>query len=314
MLKRLFLFVSLGISLLLTGCITIDIQTIINADGSGERVMITAIDTDAYKMLMLVTPEPGEEIEDPLQSIWDECAEDPRVTCEEYVDAEKEVTGVRVSIPFSSLDELVALSDDPTLGGSDEITFEQSGDTTTMRITVNTQEVGSEVAKSSGEMEATPLPEATLTAEEEEMQRQILEMMDINLFYRVTAPASISAYEPQENATYDEAENTVTWEMDLLSEEPVQELSLTWGGPPIEAGEEPAAQVTPEPTEEPTATVPATPEATEEPLPEPTSPPVVSPPTEGKKSLCQLCPCLPGIALPVLALGSVLVTHRRRSV
>jgi len=297
--KRLFLFVSLSAVLVLTGCITIDIQNIINADGSGEKVMITAMDADAHNMMLLTTPEAGEEVEDPWQSIWDECEQDPRAICEEYVDAENELTGVRVSVPFDSLDELTALSDSPTFGSSDEITFEQSGDTTTMHIVIHTGEVGSEVAESSGEMEPALSPEATLTPEEEEMQRAVLEMMDINFFYRVTAPVPISVYEPQENATYDEAENTVTWKIDLLSEESTQELLLTWGGPPIEVGEEPTVQ----PTQE----------ATDEPVSEPTSPPVVPPPTGEEKGSGKLCPCLPGIALPVLALGSVMVTRRRRS-
>jgi hypothetical protein len=317
--KKLLRFVSLGAVLLLTGCITIDIQNIINADGSGEKIMITAFDTDTYEMMM-ATPEAeegeeGEEepvqAEDPFEELMAACEEDPRATCEEYEDPERGLTGVRVSVPFDSLDDLIALSDSPTVGGADEISFEQTGDATTMHIVVNTETVGGEVVEGTEgeEMEATPEPEATLTPEEEEQMRQMLEMMDINFFYRVTAPAPITDYEPTENATYDEAENTLTWKLDLLSEEPSQELMVTWGGPPIEPIEEPTEEPAPTPTTEPA------PEPTEEPATEaPSEPPAPSPepPPEGPSTVCPSC--MPAVALPVLALGGVLIVQRRRSV
>ncbi len=313
MFRKLLLLVGLSTVLLLTGCITLDVQNILNADGSGEKIAITAMDANTYEMITSMTPEEGGEIEDPLQSTWDLCEAEPRATCEEYVDEENELTGVRVSMTFDSLDELVTLSDNPIFGSSDEISFEHSGDTTTMYITVNAQDVGSEVAEGSGEMEAPPEPEATLTPEEEEMQQQILEMMDISFYYRVTAPSPVSAYGPEENGTYDEAENTVTWKLDLLSEEPTRELWLTWGGEPISPAEEPE----PTPTEELTAT--EEPAATEEPpAPPPTEPgepPTAPPPAEEPEEERGGLPgcCLPTFALPALSLGAVLVARRRWS-
>jgi hypothetical protein len=316
MFKKLLRFVGLGAVLMLTGCITIDIQNIINADGSGEKIMITAFDTDTYEMMM-VTPEAGEgeeepmQPEDPFEELMTACEEDPRATCERYEDPERELTGVRVSVPFDSLDDLIALSDSPTVGGVDEISFEQAGDATTMRIVVNTEAVGGEVAEGAEgeEIEATPEVQATLTPEEEEQMRQMLEMMDINFFYRVTAPAPITDYEPTENATYDEAENTLTWKLDLLVEEPSQELMVTWGGPPTEHVEEPTEEPTATPTTEPA------PEPTEEPATEaPSEPPAPSPepPPGGPGTVCPSC--MPAMALPVLALGGVLIARRRRSV
>jgi len=65
-----------------------------------------------------------------------------------------------------------------------------------------------------------------------------------------------------------------------------------------------------EATAKPTPTVPVEPEATQAPRPEPTSAPALPLPTKG---LCGLCPCLPGLALPVLALGGVLVVRRKQS-
>jgi len=315
MFRKLSWFVGMSAVLLLTGCITLDIQNIINADGSGEKVAITAMDTSTYEMMMSMTPEEGGEVEDPLQDTWDLCAEDPQVTCEEYVDEENELTGVRSSMTFDSLDELAALSDTPLFDGSDEVSFEQSGDTTTMYITVNTQGVGSEVAEGSGEMEATPEPEATLTPEEEEMQQQILEMMNVSFYYRVTAPAPVSDYGPRENGDYDAETNTVTWKIDLLSsDEPTQDLWVTWGGEPIESPEEPepvAAEeptATPVPTEEPTAP-PPTPVLIEEEEEEPVAPPPANEEDERGPLGC----CMPTFALPALGLGAVLLTRRKRS-
>ncbi|MFQ6101302.1 MAG: hypothetical protein ACE5OS_08715 [Anaerolineae bacterium] len=308
MFRRLWQLAGLSAVLLLTGCITLDVQNIINADGSGEKVAITAMDTDTYEMITSMTPEEGGEVEDPLQSTWELCEAEPRATCETYVDEENELTGVRASMTFGSLDELVELSDNPIFGETDAISFEHSSDMTTMYITVNTQSMASEVAESSGEMEATSEPEATLTPEEEEMQRQILEAMDINFYYRVTAPAPVSDYGPQENGTYDEAENTVTWDIDLSAEEPSQELWLTWGGAPIEATEEPTPTVELVATEEPTATE-------EPPAPPPTEAgelPIAPPPAEEEKKGPSIC-CLPTFALPALSLGAVLVACRRRS-
>ncbi len=288
--KRLLPIVLLGTALLLTGCITIEIQNIINADGSGEKVMITAMDRDTYDMMMSSTPAEGEEVQDPFADIWEQCEQVPEATCEEYIDEDAELVGVRVSLPFDSLDELLALSENPMVDGSDEISFEQSGGATTMHIIVHTQNVGSEVAGSSGEMEVTPEPQATLTPEEQEQMEQLLKMMDIKFYYRVAAPAPVSDYGPQENAEYDEESNVVTWEIDLLSEEPTQELWLTWSGVQVEPTVQPTAEPTVAPTEEPPAA---------------TAPPAAGP-SQGKP-----CSCLPSIALPALSLGAVFVTRRR---
>lgn len=296
--KLLRLAALLSTALLLTGCFSIQIQNIINPDGSGEKVMITAMDTETYEM-MIPTPEPGEEAEDPFESILESCEEVPAATCERFVDEEKEQTGVRVSIPFDSLDQLTAMSNNPVFESIDEVTFEQAGNATTMQIVVHTEDVGGEVAEESEGTEGTPMEEATLTPEEEEMQRQMLEAMDIEFLYSVTAPGPVTAYQPQENATYDEAEHTVTWELDLMSEEPTQELSLTWGGAiemPQEEPTQPPAQA--EPTEE----------IAEEPEEEAEEEEEAAEDDEGGSQLCATCPAL---VLPALAVGSVLIAQRR---
>jgi len=283
---------------LLTGCITLEIQNVIRPDGSGEKVMISALDKDTYDMMTSATPEEGEEPQDPFESVWEACEKDPRATCEEFVDEDRELVGVRVSLPFGSLDELAKLSSSPVFNNADEITFERGGRTTTMHILLHTKDVSSEVAEGSGQMEETPEPQATLTPEEQQQMEQLLEMMDIEFYYRVTAPAPVTDYGPQENAEYDEETHTVSWKIDLMAEEPVQELWVSWGGAPPQV--EPTAQ----PTEVPPTREPAT-QPTSAPAAEPTSAP------SGGAGPGKACSCLPGMTLPALGLGAVLVTRRR---
>lgn len=298
--KRLFLLISLGAVLLLAGCITIDVHNVIRPDGSGEKVIIMAMDDAALEMAEMAeeTPGPGTpeaEPENPFQDILDSCAEIPDATCEEYHDDEKEQTGVRAVVPFDSPDELIALSSSEMFGGLDEISFEQAGDVTTMHILVHTQDVGSQLAEEAAGEEGTPVPEATPSPEQQEQMRQVLEMMDIVFYYRVTAPGPIVDYSPQENATLEG--NTVTWEIDLLAEEPSQELSVSYqagGGPP------------PQPTQPP----PPSPPAEGTPLP---PPPTQAPPAGGEEGGGLCASCLPGLALPLLALSGVMAVRRKRT-
>lgn len=289
--KRVLPVVLLSTALLLTGCITLEIQNVIRPDGSGEKIAITALDQDTYDMMTSATPEEGEEAQDPFESARKACEEEPRATCEEYVDEERELIGVRVSVPFDSLDELAALSSSPAFDNVDAVSFEQSGNVTTMHIVVNTQDVSSEVAEGSGEMEETPEPQATLTPEQQQQMEQLLAMMDIKFYYRVTAPATVTDYGPQENAEYDEETNTVSWEIDLMSEEPTQELWMSWTGAEIE----PTVRPTAVPTEEPAG----------EEQPAPTAAPSGGAPSRP-------CSCLPSLTLPALGLGAVLIARRRR--
>jgi hypothetical protein len=305
--KRLLPFVLLGAAMLLTGCITLEIQNVINPDGTGEKVMITAMDQETYDMLMSSTPSEGTEVQDPFADTWDKCEEVPEATCEEYVDEEAELTGVRVSVPFDSLDELVELSGNAIFNDSDEISFEQAGDSTTMHIVVRTRDVGSEVAGSSGEMKETPEPQATLTPEQQQQMEQLLEMMDIKFYYRVTAPALVTDYGPQEDAEYDEETNTVTWAISLMSEGATREFWLTWGGGPVAA--EPTAVPTAKPTARPTA------EPTARPTAEPAGGEPSQPtPAPSGGATPRPCSCLPSLTLPALGLGMVFFLHRRRRI
>ena len=284
-------------AVLLTGCITLEIQTVINPDGSGEKAMVMALDQDTYDMMMMTTPEPGEEVEDPFQSTWDDCAANPDIICEEYVDEERELIGVRVIVPFDSLDELVDLSYDEVFEGADEVTIEESDGATTMRIVVYISDVGGEVAESSEGTTDDDTPEATLTPEDEEMQRQMLEMMDVEFLYRVTAPSPILEYSPQEDATYDEDENTVTWELDLLAEAESQEFSLSW---------ETTGAASSDDDDDDDADAPEDADNDGE------SDDSDGDSDDGAGGLTETCSCIPSVILPGLALGGVLLIQRKK--
>jgi hypothetical protein len=287
MLKRIGLMTMLVATLLLAGCITIDIANDIHPDGSGLKTFIIGMDKETLETLTETdgTPEPGEG--DPFADTCEQAKDIPGATCEPYED--EEISGVKLTAPFADLDELVALSDYEAFG-ADEISYEQDGSIFTLHFTVQTSEVGEELASESGGMEETESDE-----EAEEMARQILELMNIKFYYRAMVPGTILDYQPEDNATVEG--NQITWEIDILSEEQAQEFMVQYDA---------AGLVGPPPQDTPL------PETDKTPSPQPTA---GETPEGGLnlKGLPCVGPCLPGLILPLGAAGSALVLRRRKS-
>jgi hypothetical protein len=238
--RKLFLVIMLATSLFLAGCITLKLETEIRPDGSGTKSQIIAMDMEAmegFAQSMDVTPEPGAEegnlLEESFEELEQKAAAVPGATVEEYKDPATGREGVKATAPFANLDELVALSSTELFGGVDAISFQQSGDTTTMNITVSTGDLGEEVSESTGEgggEETTPSPE------EKAMQQQMLQMMDIEFIYSVIVPGVIVDYAPQDSATIEG--NKIAWGLSqalLEIEADSVDLMVQWesgGAPP----------------------------------------------------------------------------------
>ena len=290
--KRLFLVTMLVAALFLAGCITLKIENDIRPDGSGTKSQIIAVDMEAiegFAQSMGVTPEPGAEEENPLEDSFGEleqkAATVPGATVEEYRDPVTGREGIRVTAPFANLDELIALSSTELFGNVDAISFQQSGSSTVMNITVSTSDLSEEVSESAEEAveeEATPSPE------EKAMQQQMLQMMDIELTYSVIVPGVIADYDPKDSATVEG--NKITWDLSqalLETEADSVALMVQWeggGAPPPPA---PPAEATPG-----------------------AGGPGLQPPAPEEKKAC--LPCCPAGLLPLGLIGSGALFLRRK--
>jgi hypothetical protein len=292
--RKLFLATMLIAALLLTGCITLKIENDIRPDRSGTKSQIIAVDMEAiegFVQSMGVTPEPGTEEENPLEDSFEEleqkAATVPGATVEEYKDPVTGREGIKVSAPFANLDELVALSSTEVFGNVDAISFQQSGNSIVMNITVSTSDLSEEVSESAGE---GGLEEATPSPEDKAMQQQMLQMMNIEFTYSVIVPGVIADYDPKDSATVEG--NRIIWDLSqvlLETEADSVALMVQWEG-----GGAPPAGVTP---------------GAPSPQPQEPSQPVVTPgaggpglqPPEEKKACL---PCCPAGLLPLGLIGS----------
>jgi hypothetical protein len=304
--KRLFLGIILFAALFLAGCITLKVETDIRPDGSGTKSQIIAVDVEAvegFAQSMGVTPEPGAEEESPLEDSFKEleqkAATVPGAIVEEYKDPATGREGIKATAPFANLDELVALSSTELFGNVDAISFQQSGSSTMMNITISTSDLSEEV-ESAGEggEEATPSPE------EKAMQQQMLQMMNIEFTYSVIVPGVVVTYNPQDSASLEGSK--ITWDLSralLETEADSVDLMVQWEGgsapPPPPA---PPAEITP---------------GAPPPQPQPPSQPAVTPgaggpglqPSEEKKARL---PCCPAGLLPLGLIGSGALLLRRK--
>ncbi len=109
---RKLLWISLLVgSLILSGCVTLDVTTEINEDGSGEHRVILAVDSSLY------TPGAFDET---LGDVGKAGA-----TVKEYIDDRRR--GVLITYPFDNLEELSKqLSDDETVGELFDISAKKS--------------------------------------------------------------------------------------------------------------------------------------------------------------------------------------------
>jgi hypothetical protein len=286
-------------ALFLTGCITLKIENDIRPDGSGTKSQIIAVDMEAiegFAQSMGATPEPGAEDENPLEDSFGEleqkAAAVPGATVEEYKDPVTGREGVKVTVPFANLDELVALSSTELFGNMDTISLQQSDSSTVMNIILSTSDLSAEVSESAGEADEE---EATPSPEEKAMQQQMLQMMDIEFIYSVIVPGVIADYDPKDSATVEG--NKITWDLSqvlLEAETDSVALMVQWergGAPPPPPAEATPGAPPPQPQQSPQPVV--TPGA---------GGPGLQPPAPEEKKAC--LPCCPAGLLPLGLIGS----------
>jgi hypothetical protein len=315
--RKLLLAIIVASALLLAGCVTIRIETRLNPDLSGEKSMIIAMDDSTLEMMKsAATPGAGGAQEtDPFASVKEDTKGlPPNARVEDFHDDFNKQTGVKVIIPFANLDELVALSKTGHFSSTDKVEIQRSGDTVTMRITMNQEQLTSEMgsAASGGGAAAGPTPAATL---DPAMAKQMADMF--TFMYSIAPAGEIVSYSPQEGSKFDAATNAVTWRLDLTAQKfPAYEITWKPGGlpaapaqPAAGAGETPAA-----PPGAPATTLPPAPKTP--PVAPKTTPPslaTATPPILGGLKSCGPCAgCLPGLVLPLGGMGLAGFLGRKR--
>jgi hypothetical protein len=198
------------LSTLISGCVTVHVETKIKQDGSGTKSFVLALDNSVMSMFESMAQESGASPDD----IWEtaragaESIAGARV--EDYRDDESQ--GIKITVPFSDLDELQALSGTDAFAGSDVVTVSQNGDVTTLRATVTTGD---------------------LTAGVEDLEGFDLGDVDIAYAYSIEVEGVILAYAPKGNAVAEGSK--VTWDL-AQSTGDTTELMIEWepsSGPDI---------------------------------------------------------------------------------
>jgi hypothetical protein len=204
--KRILIAVLLS-ALLTSGCITIRIETKINKDGSGTKSFVLALDKSVMGMMESMTEESGASTDDIWAAATEGAGSINGATVEEFSDDDSE--GIKVSVPFGSLEELEALSGSDAFEGMDTVKVSRDGDITTLNATVSVGDVTSGLGEAGGE------------------SLEGFDMGDIDLeySYAIEIEGNIIEYAPKEIATVDGSK--VTWDLTSASTDTV-ELMLKW--------------------------------------------------------------------------------------
>ena len=180
--KKRFALCLLLLSLLVLSCITFEVSTEINEDGSGANCLILAVDSSLY------TPDMFDELS--REAI------DAGATVDYYSDRGRK--GVIVTYPFQSLDELPEVSQvsDDITPGLFQIRAKKTGGFLKRRYSI--------------EVEVDTARFRNTEVEDIGLDTSVLEMMDFR--YSVTLPGEVIDH----NGTQ-VGDNRVTWDMNAAS-------------------------------------------------------------------------------------------------
>jgi hypothetical protein len=190
------------LSALASGCVTVHLETDIQQDGSGTKSYVLALDNSVMSMLESMAQEAGASPKDVWETARAGAESISGATVEDYHDDESQ--GIKITVPFSDLDELQAWSGVDAFSGSDVVTVSQNGAITTLKATVRTGD---------------------LTAEFDDLQGFDLGAIDIAYVYSVKVEGVILAYAPTGNAVTEG--NKVTWDL-TQSTGDTTELMIEW--------------------------------------------------------------------------------------
>jgi hypothetical protein len=204
--KRLLMLLS-SLAVVTSGCVTIGSETEINADGSGTKSFVLALDRSVISMLQSTTGESEFDADALWSDLRTSAASIQGSTVEQYSDEEAE--GVKVSIPFDSAEDLETLSTNDSFEGAEVVTIDREGDTIVLKTRVRLADVTSSLneARSQG--------------------LEYIDLGDIQLEYSYTlkVEGEIMEYSPQEFATVEG--NKVTWNLSQTNADTI-ELMLRW--------------------------------------------------------------------------------------
>ncbi len=204
--KRVFILVSL-LALLLSGCMTLRMETKIKADGSGSKSLVVALDKDAISTIESMGGEDGD-----AGDFWKGTREGADLIegakVEDYSDDDSE--GIRITVPFDNLAELEALSGSDVFEGADTVTVSQEGDTVTLRATVS---AGGDLTSGLG------------AAGGEDLEGMDMGDIEIEFSYSVDVEGKILEYSPTDIAKVKGSK--VTWDLSQVSAESV-DFMVKW--------------------------------------------------------------------------------------
>ncbi len=92
-------------AVLLSGCLSVNSEVVIKPDGSGSRSVAIAIDKSMMDLAKSTNSQDAGSQQDPFADITTSAKQIPGATVEKYTDASGN-EGVKVTLPFKSLDEL----------------------------------------------------------------------------------------------------------------------------------------------------------------------------------------------------------------
>jgi hypothetical protein len=205
--KRVFLISLLAV--LLSGCITLRIETKIKEDGSGSKSFIMAFDKNVISMIESMASEDMEMSSDDLWAdVRDGASAIEGAKVEDYKDDDSE--GIKIIVPFDSLDELQALSKSDLFEGADAVSVSEDGDTRTLKAVVSMGDVTSGLSEAGGE-ELGGIDPGDI---------------DMEFLYTVDVEGKILEYSPKEIAEVEGSK--ITWDLVKAGSSADLELMVKW--------------------------------------------------------------------------------------
>jgi hypothetical protein len=205
--KGRLLVLLVTLTTLIGGCVTVRVETKIEKDGSGTRSFVLALDKSAISMLEGVAQEAGV----PMDDIWGTVRADAQAIEGAQVEDYEEdyVQGIRVTLPFASVEELEALSSTEGVEGVDAVAVSQDSDVMTLSATVNVGEVAAALAEVGDQnLEGVEFGE-----------------IDLHFTYAVEVAGRILEYAPLDKAVVEDSR--VTWDLSGIDAAAV-ELMIQW--------------------------------------------------------------------------------------
>lgn len=204
--KRTLLLIPL-LALLLSGCITLRLETKINKDDSGEKAFIFALDKSVMSMMESMAQESDAEMDD----IWAEARANANDIAGAKIEDYKtdDVEGIKIIVPFDNLEELEALNSSEIFEGTDVVSVRQDGNTRELEATIQIGDIMSGLDEAgAGELGGFDPSD-----------------LDIEYIYVIDVQGKVLEYSPQNIAKIEGSK--VTWDLSQASGDTVT-LRIKW--------------------------------------------------------------------------------------